>query len=166
MTRIKYNFIILFLIGIQYSSACNCPVFKNLAAIQQSELNNSQCIFVGKVLEINKKKNTFKVEVIESFTETNSGTVYEGIYDEQCGPIINELGTWLFYGNFFGLRYLTVNSCGLTRSFKNPDFNIMACKEMPKKEQNESESHWKRKWNKIAIRSLGEELKNLRKIKK
>jgi hypothetical protein len=57
---------------------------------------------------------------VDSFKGTENGLIYEGTYDQQCGPTINGLGKWIFYGHADLNGLLRVNECGLTRSFENP----------------------------------------------
>ena len=157
------NILTIWFLGIMSSYACNCPVVRELAKIQKYEFENSECIFVGEVLEINKDNNTFKVKVIESFDETNSDTIYNGSYDPICGPSIKELGIWLFYGNFYGSSILQVNACGLTRSFSNPGYNLMASVEMPPFPDKGKSDEWIKERNKKAMLTLANELDGLRK---
>tara|TARA_R100001369_G_scaffold85764_2_gene119696 strand:- start:805 stop:1080 length:276 start_codon:yes stop_codon:yes gene_type:complete len=69
-----------FLLGFAIVYSCNCPIVKDLNKIQEYEYENSECIFVGEVLSVNLDNHTFEIEVIESFDETNSGTIYTGKY--------------------------------------------------------------------------------------
>ena len=57
---------------------------------------------------------------MDSFKGTENGLIYEGTYDQQCGPTINALRKWIFYGHTDSNGLLKVNECGLTRSFENP----------------------------------------------
>lgn len=100
--------------------ACSCPVYKNLSTFQYAEFEQSECVFIGEVLEFNPEKKSCRIKVIESFKGTENGLIVEGTYDQQCGPIINGLGKWIFYGHTDLNGLLRVNECGLTRSFENP----------------------------------------------
>ena len=100
--------------------ACSCPVYKNLQIFQFAEFDQSECVFIGEVLEFNLEEKSYRIKVLDSFKGTENGLIYEGIYDEQCGPIINELGKWIFYGRTDSNGILKINECGLTRSFDNP----------------------------------------------
>jgi len=106
------------------SNACECPIPKNLQSIQNREFENSDCILIGEVLEINSKNDTFKVKVIESFSGDKNGKIYNGIYNRYCEPIIDQKGKWLIYGNIDEEGILEISMCGLTRSFENPEKNI------------------------------------------
>lgn len=166
MQKFESNYIILAIwltsIGIGY--ACNCPIVKELAKIQNYEIENSECIFVGDVFEVDKVNKTFKVKVIESFDETGSETIYSGTYDPICGPSINEKGFWLIYANFYGGSELHINSCGLTRSFKRPEDNLVMDILMPS--INDNQNNWRKEWNKKATMTLSNEMANLRKRRK
>ena len=105
------------------SFACEC-LPSSLVSAQKIEFENSDCILIGEVLEIDPKNDTFKVKVIESFNGDENDIVYNGIYNRFCAPIINKKGKWLIYGNINDDGLLEINACGLTRSFKNPEDNI------------------------------------------
>ncbi len=47
------NILLVILMGLK-SYACNCPVYKSLDRIQLSELERSECIFIGEVLSIDR----------------------------------------------------------------------------------------------------------------
>ncbi|QCX39042.1 hypothetical protein FF125_16100 [Aureibaculum algae] len=123
----KYKILILIIltlsIGIE-SYACNCGIPKSLELEQDYNYENSECIFVGEVLEVNKTENTFTIKVIESFNGNDNLNVYKGTYDEQCGPIIDTKGKWLIYANLNSDNILVVGSCGISRNFKNPEYNV------------------------------------------
>ncbi len=105
------------------SFACEC-LPRSLVSAQNIEFENSDCILIGEVLEIDPKNDTFKVKVIESFNGDENEIVYNGIYNRFCAPIINKKGKWLIYGNINDDGLLEINACGLTRSFKNPEDNF------------------------------------------
>ncbi len=104
--------------------ACDCKDFKSLKEIQNKEFKESKYIFIGKILKIDFKKHTFKIKVMESFKGVLKGKVYNGIYDQWCGPIIDKFGNWLIYANRNSKNLIQIRHCGLTRSFKNPENNI------------------------------------------
>ncbi|MDD7913763.1 hypothetical protein [Polaribacter ponticola] len=124
----KYKLNILLLIITLISTkaiACNCSIPKSLKAVQDYEFENSECIFIGEVLKIDSEKNTFEIRVVESFNGDEIGKIYSGIYDNQCGPIIDGKGKWLIYANSYENK-IEINTCGLTRSFEYPESNITA----------------------------------------
>ena len=108
-----------FLIGFGVF-ACSCPVYKNLEIFQFGEFEQSECVFIGEVLEFNPEEKSYRIKVVDSFKGTENGLIYEGTYDQQCGPIINGVGKWIFYGHTDSNGVLNVNECGLSRSFENP----------------------------------------------
>lgn len=123
MKQSQLTLIILTLfIGIK-SIACTCGIPISIEATQIGEFEDSECVFIGEVLEVNSEENSFKIKVIESFKGSDVETVYVGTYDEQCGPIIYEKGKWLIYGDLNNENIIEVNECGLTRSFVNPEYN-------------------------------------------
>ncbi len=99
--------------------ACSCKT-KSLAERQKWETENSECIFIGEVLEINESDWTFKIKVIESLDGGDKkGNVYIGKNLKYCSPYVSETGKWMVYGNI-EKGFLRLNSCGISRSFQNP----------------------------------------------
>ncbi|WP_034923210.1 hypothetical protein [Gillisia sp. CAL575] len=107
------------------SFACNCSIPKSLQEIQDYEYEQSDCIFVGEVFDVNSENFSFKIRVIESLKGAEIETVFIGTYDEHCGPIVTENGLWLVYADLNSENVLDINECGLTRSLKNPEFNTV-----------------------------------------
>ena len=122
-SRITLILFLIFLIP-NLSNACECGIPKSLKSVQNREFENSNCILIGEVLEIDSENDTFKVKVIESFNGDEIGKTYSGIYNRYCEPIIDKKGKWLIYGNINELGLLEISLCGLTRSFKNPEKNF------------------------------------------
>ena len=148
--------------------ACSCAIPKSLKAIQDYEFENSDCIFIGEVLEFDSTYNTFKIKVVESFNGDEKGKIYNGVYDQQCGPIIDGNGKWLVYGNINSENQLEINTCGLTRSFKNPESNVSATKPPRPAQPNEiiSEAESRKQldeWRAKAKSDLENEIIDLRK---
>nr|WP_298996048.1 hypothetical protein [uncultured Allomuricauda sp.] len=151
--------------------ACLCKVLESLKEIQDLEFKNSECIFIGEVLEVDAFNDSFRFKVIESFKGEERGEIYNGKYDALCGPIINETGKWLIYGNFNKENQIIINHCGLTRSFNKPESNISASKPPmpPQPDEKVTESEEKKemaKWRLRAKSDLSNEIKALRKRKK
>lgn len=94
----KHLEIILLLISIK-SFACTCPI-KRLSDWQKSELENSECIFIGEVTEVNDSSLTFKIKVTESLDGGDStGNIYVGKKLKYCSPYVDKKGKWIVYGN-------------------------------------------------------------------
>jgi hypothetical protein len=91
----KKNAIILLLLISSYGFACTCPPIVRLSEIQKSEMENSECIFIGEVFEINNKDLTYKIKVIESLDGGDKiGNIYLGKNWKGCEPFIEEKGKW------------------------------------------------------------------------
>ncbi|MGL3001517.1 hypothetical protein [Flavobacterium sp. RSSB_23] len=164
-TRILTAFFLFCLISNQ-SIACDCRDSKDLKEIQNREFTNSKYIFIGEISKIDTKKHTFEVKVIESFKGAKNGKVYRGVYDKLCGPIIDEVGTWLIYGTLSSGNTIKVNVCGLTRSFKNPEHIISATKPPKPLPSNASKSQIEKEsiaWKERAKADLAKEIADLRK---
>jgi hypothetical protein len=165
----KYKLTLLLLIITLISTkaiACNCSIPKSLKTVQDYEFENSECIFIGEVLKIDSEKNTFEIRVVESFNGDEIGKIYNGIYDEQCGPIIDEKGKWLIYANSHENK-IGINTCGLTRSFEYPEDNITATSEFLKTYEKEFKEEKRNLDLKLRAKlDLKNEIINLRKKRK
>ncbi len=167
--KIPYKILIWILILTSSKAiACTCSVPKSLKAIQDYEFENSECIFIGEVLEIDDVRSVFTFKVLESFKGEEHETIYIGKYDQMCGPIIDETGNWLIYGNFNDENQIVINHCGLTRSFNKPEDNISATKPPmpppPNKQETESDIEKKMtEWKLRAKSDLENEINELRK---
>ena len=157
-----YSILIFWIIGIFEIHACNCPIVKDLKKIQQYELDNSECIFIGEVISVDRENELFEVRVFESFNGETIGNIYVGTYDSQCGPIVDEKGKWLIYGNFGKDSELMVNSCGLTRSFENPQNNISVPLDIAPAPEKDKYEPWRAEWNEKASQALEIEIAMLR----
>lgn len=122
-SRLTLIIIALFLGMNSFACTCGRPI--SIEAIQIGEFEDSECVFIGEVLEVNTEEKSFKIKVIESFKGSDVETIYFGTYDEQCGPTIYEKGKWLIYGDLNDQNIIEVNECGLTRSFANPEYNAV-----------------------------------------
>ena len=148
--------------------ACDCKVPKSLKAVQDREFENSECIFIGEVIKIDTEKNSFEIKVIESFSGDEIGKIYSGIYDDLCGPIIDEKGKWLIYANYSSDNLIEINACGITRSFKRPEYNVSATRPPeplpPNEKESKSKAEKKRaEWKLRAKSDLENEIIDLRK---
>ena len=164
----KYKTLILIILTLGFgikTFACNCSIPKSLELVQDYEYENSECIFLGEVFEVNKANNSFKIRIIESFKSNERETIYEGKYDEQCGPIIDTKGQWLIYADLDSENILNVGSCGISRDFKNPEFNV-TIEGLLMKEFKGSREKYADIFNEKAKRELKYEIEKLRAKKK
>ncbi len=99
--------------------ACTCGILR-LTDLQKSEIENSECIFIGEVFEIDKSTQTFKIKVSESLDGGDiSSNIYIGKNWKYCSPYVDEKGKWIVYG-FMEDGFLRLNLCGISRSFDYP----------------------------------------------
>ena len=155
---------------LESSIFCTCATPKSLEAQQEHNFSISDVVFIGEVIKINQEKNTFKVEVIESFKGINSNQIYDGSFDPFCHPYINEKGKWMIYGFINEDCIVEIISCGISRSFKHPENNIMVLPPPPiptdeKLNQNEQKierSNYKKRIQNIAQKDLTTEINKLR----
>jgi len=163
----KFITIILLLISFK-GIACTCAI-KKLSEWQKWEIENSECIFIGEVIELNESDLTYKVKVTESLDGGDKvGTVYTGKNWKYCSPYISEMGKWIIYGHMED-GFLRLNMCGISRSFENPIVNPIPPspelyeKDMTEKERKNVFDKMRAENMKIALSDLELELKALRK---
>ena len=150
------------------SFACTCAI-KKLSEWQKYELENSECIFIGEVIEVNESDLTYKIKVTESLDGGDKvGTLYTGKNWKYCSPYISEIGKWIIYGHMED-GFLRLNMCGISRSFENPIVNPIPPspelyeKNMTEKERKKVFDKMRAENKKIALSDLDLELKSLRK---
>ena len=113
-----YCILILVLLVSKVIYACSCNM-KKLEEWQKIEVENSECIFVGKITEVNKNL-TYKITVIESLDGGDSqGNIYIGQNWKTCYPYVETNGTWLVYARMED-GFLKMNICGISRPFDKP----------------------------------------------
>ena len=159
--------ILLFIFTTSLYILCTCPPYR-LSDHQKEEIENSEYIFIGEVININNSKHTYKIKVLESFDNcSNKGTIYNGKNWPYCYPYIDSKGKWLIYGNIEE-GFLRVNLCGISRSFENPQEVISSIPQPPlkenesKKEYNLRRKKWKKEDRMKSKQDLEQEVKNLR----
>jgi len=165
----KHLAIILLLISFK-SFACTCAI-KKLSDWQKSELENSECIFIGEVIDINNSDLTFKIKVTESLDGGDSnGNIYIGKNWKYCSPYVSETGRWIVYGHMED-GFLRLNMCGISRSFDYPIVNpLPPSPELYEKQMTEIEKQnliekIRAENMKIALSDLELEIIALRKIR-
>lgn len=125
MNRIITLILFLPLLVSFESITCDCPITKSLKELQKTEFENSDYIFIVEVLELNERNGIFSFQVLESLKRNDNENIYKGIYNKMCEPIVDSTGKWLIYGNLNSSGLIEINKCGLSRSIKNPEYNIM-----------------------------------------
>ncbi|MDO6768016.1 MULTISPECIES: hypothetical protein [Cellulophaga] len=100
--------------------------------------------------------------------ETKSEKIYNGIYDELCGLIIDEKGKWLIYANYNSDNLIEITVCGITRSFKRQEYNVFATRSPEPLSPNENKSKSKaekksREWKLRTKSDLENEIIDLKK---
>lgn len=127
MKKTYYTLILVLLLS-KLTYACSCNM-KKLAEWQKIEVENSECIFVGKITEVNKDL-TYKITVIESLDGGDShGNVYIGQNWKTCYPYVEGKGTWLIYARMEN-GFLKMNMCGISRPFDKPFAPMSDSKEL------------------------------------
>ena len=107
--------------------ACICPDTMSLKELQEHEFEKSNNILIIDVLEIDRKDDSFSFKVLEVIKgRSNSIKILNGVNNGYCGPSVLRTGKWLVYGNLGTGNILSINPCGLTRSFEHPEYNVYA----------------------------------------
>lgn len=129
----KASFIVLILLLFISTQciACICRVPLELKALQKHEYEISSGVFIAKVTDIDLETSSFQFIVLESFKGENNSRKLKGTFKGDCTPSIRQKGKWILYGQFDSDNIFKINSCGLTRSFKHPYYNIRATKGPP-----------------------------------
>ena len=165
--NLKFYLIILFLFPA-ISFCCSCNFELEYSESLEHEIKESECIFLADVVEIDTSTSTFKFIIIEEFGVIEAGHSMIGNYNRYCGPIVDEPGLWLLYGNTNIDGQFSINSCGLTRSLNNPNSNIIS-KIPPPNDPNYSDQinskrllEFERKEHKKAVKQFYKEIAILR----
>ena len=153
------------------SFACTFAI-KKLSELQKYELENSECIFIGEVIEVNDSDLTFKIKVTESLDGGDSiGNIYIGKNWKYCSPYVKKDGKWIVYGNMED-GFLRLNMCGISRSFDYPIVNPLPTsselyeKNTTEKERKKIYEKLRAENMKIAMSDLELEIIALRKKKR
>ena len=140
------------------------------------EQKQSDIILTVEVLAIGKDRKTFTFKVIEVFKGgLKAGDTLTGANDLNCGPNVETKGKWLIYAKKKAGKF-EVNSCGLSRSFSNPERNIniapLLSIRFPKDEKEAQSLKFKNRAKEVQIKNkvfahseLEKELRDLRKMK-
>ena len=164
---IKFLIILNFILTVNNSSACTCPPMR-LSDHQKEEIDNSEYIFIGEVIEIDSSTDIYKIKVIESLKNSdNEGVIYTGKNWNSCSPYIDSKGKWLIYAKMEN-DYLRVNLCGISRSFDNPQKIINSIPPPLPKENETKKEHrirreeWKRVNKEKSKKDLNKEINALK----
>ncbi|WP_339757961.1 hypothetical protein [Algoriphagus aquimarinus] len=111
----------LFLITqLNSSTVCDCHFQKNLARAQKLNYEESDHIFIGRVIERNEDMS-FKFEVLETFKGEDLEYVIGSLTDSCTMRPNDDEEFWLVYTNRPDSDgFITMSQCGLSRSFKSP----------------------------------------------
>ncbi|WP_462250992.1 hypothetical protein [Ekhidna sp.] len=125
------HLIYILLLSYQLSSfACQCKGIENLKDEQKASYEYSDLVFIGEVISVGESmkykeegwfdNKTYKIEVVEGFKGTKSGETLSGYSLTSCSSYPKS-GTWIIYANKNDEGNITFSSCGLSRSFKEPE---------------------------------------------
>jgi hypothetical protein len=155
--------------------ACICPDTLSFEELQEIEFERSNSILIIDVLKVDHETGSFKFKVVELLKGSgNSEAVFTGINVEACGPSVFRKGMWLVYGNMGMDNTLSINPCGLTRSFEHPEYNVYAGHKPPppppseqltmeeKIKHQQSLEKWRRENVVLAKTNLEDEIISLR----
>ena len=106
------------------SFACICSADMELQEARDYEYEKSEIVIVGEITYLSSDKKAFEIKILEKLKgDFQVGQVLQGKNNYYCEPIIDSLGTWLIYGGTENGK-LTINECGLSRSFDKPEENL------------------------------------------
>lgn len=143
---------------------CDCMYIDDLQAWQVEEALLSDCIFIAEISDVDPNLGRFQLTVVESFDGDAVGTMYTGVYDMFCGPYVAEEGRYLLYTRFTEDGLLSVNSCGVSRSFTHPEYGIPVPKEIAPYPKEGKEQAWLKEFNQHAKVLLQQEIERLRSL--
>ncbi len=156
MKLLKIIFLSIGILISSNSSACTCKT-KTLSEWQKWEIENSECIFIGEVINVNQTDFTFNIKVTESLDGGDAvGNIYIGKNWKYCHPYVEKNGKWIIYGNMKN-GFLRLNMCGISRPFDKPSTLTSDHTPPPPKSINEHND-----LDKIRERYLVKETKDLK----
>ena len=120
MKKLSLTLLLATLTSIQIALCCDCIRSGNLMEAQKLSYEESEFIFLGRVIELNND-GTYKLEILETFkgterkymalAQTHSCSIFPGEDEEY----------WLVYMDEPNKNEpATISLCGLSRSFKHP----------------------------------------------
>lgn len=121
--------------------ACDCKT-SSLKKLQDLSYDESPLIFVGDVLTSNQKTGTYKIKVVEIFKGQTKTTIIEGKSLTSCSGFPDR-GRWIIYTETYKDGVIDFNSCGLSRSFENPQFIMVTEYKVPPPPSKEYETESK-----------------------
>ncbi len=116
----KHFLTIIFLFLGTSILACICAPIRNLEEKQENEFKSSDLIFIGVAVEANENGNQ-TLKIIELLKGENAKMSIEAKTNDYCIviPRINN-GYYLIYANRNKDGTITIDGCGLSRSFEFP----------------------------------------------
>lgn len=98
---------------------CDCAGIENWRTATVGEYEYVEDVFIGNVKTLSGDKAEYEIEVTEVFKgDLKVGSLIKGINSQNCEPIVNKKGQWLFFGTFSNNFH--INECGLTSNIEEP----------------------------------------------
>jgi len=114
---------ILFALALVLSTAnyaCSCSPPGKYEVALSKEIEYSDNVIIGEILEISDNQKVITLKVKEIFKgELKQGQIITFKNNYYCEPFVDELGDWLIYSRMLDGEF-SINPCGLSRSLKNP----------------------------------------------
>jgi hypothetical protein len=161
---------------LKETSACDCHI-KTLKENQTLSYSYAQLIFVGEVVEIDTATRNYKVEIVELLKGALKSNTVIGIATTSCSGFPG-LGLWIIYADSFDGETIEFSSCGMSRSFSDPQYAMVKDysypippKELRDKKSNHSTDTYLELYKMIlelkekALMDLKTEIEDLRKRK-
>lgn len=118
--KLGLTFLLSTLTSLQIALGCDCKQQGDLKEAQKRNYENSELIFMGRVIELNDD-GTFKFEILETFKGTEQRYI-KLKQTHSCSVLPSEDEEyWLVYiDELKNDEPIIISSCGLSRSFRYP----------------------------------------------
>ncbi|WP_421976074.1 hypothetical protein [Roseivirga seohaensis] len=118
--KLGLTFLLATITSLQIALGCDCKQQGDLNEAQKRNYENSELIFMGRVIELNED-GTFKFEILETFKGTKQKYI-ELKQTHSCSVLPSEDEEyWLVYiDELKNDEPIIISSCGLSRSFRYP----------------------------------------------
>jgi|JI9StandDraft_1071089.scaffolds.fasta_scaffold74770_3 hypothetical protein len=104
--------------------ACDCKI-KSLKENQDLSYNYAQLIFIGDVVEIDTTTGNYKIEIVEILKGKSKAKIVKGTAMTSCSGFPG-LGRWIIYAESFDGDTIEFSSCGMSRSFSDPQYVMIS----------------------------------------
>jgi len=119
----KATLIIFLSLGILKVSACDCKI-RTIKESQATSYSSSQLILIGNVVEIDTVTGNYRIEIMELLKGSSTIKTISGVTTTSCSGFPS-LGPWIIYADSFEGETIEFSSCGMSRSFSDPQYAMV-----------------------------------------